>query len=124
MSAKVLVVDDDECVRELMYIHLSNAGHQVLTAEDAMTAGRVLLREQVDLLVTDIEMPFMDGLDLVRAIRSDPAVSSLPVVFVASNPEHEGTAIQLRAAYLRKPVHADELLASVAKGLRQRVAAL
>ena len=124
MRRTVLVVDDDECVRELMGIHLSNAGYRVLTAEDAVVAGGFLLQERIDLLVSDIEMPFMDGLDLVRAIRSDPALASLPVVFVTVHPEHEGVAGQLRAEYLRKPLRADELLASVAKGLRERVRAL
>lgn len=120
MSRTVLVVDDDECVRELMGIHLSNAGYRVLTAEDAVVAGGFLLQERIDLLVADIEMPFMDGLDLVRVIRSDPALASLPVVFVTAHPEHEGVARQLRAEYLRKPLRADELLASVAKSLRER----
>lgn len=122
MSSTILVMDDDECLRELMYLHLSNAGYQVLLAEDAIVAGHFLLEQRIDLLVADIEMPFMDGLDLVRAIRSDPSVSSVPVVFVTSQPEHEGVAVQLGAAYLRKPVHADALLASVAKGLGRRLA--
>lgn len=122
MNATILVVDDDECLRELMYLHLSNAGYRVLLAEDAIIAGHFLLEQRIDLLVADIAMPFMDGLDLVRAIRSDPSVSSLPVVFVTSHPEHESVADQLGAAYLRKPVHADELIASVAKCLRSRVA--
>ena len=123
MRAKVLVVDDDECVRELMDLHLSNAGYEVLTAEDAIVGGRLLLQQRADLLIADVELPFMSGLDLVRAIRSDALVSWLPVVFVTSHPEHEEAAIQLGAAYLRKPVHADELLAAVAKGLQRRAAA-
>lgn len=118
MSACVLVVDDDECLRELMYLHLSNAGYRALLAEDAIAGGHYLLDQKVDLLIADIEMPFMDGLDLVRAIRSDPAVSKLPVVFVTSQPGHEGVALQLGASYLRKPVRADELLDLVARMLR------
>ena len=118
MTANVLVVDDDECLRELMYLHLSNAGYKVLLAEDAIVAGHFLLDEKVDLLLADIEMPFMDGLDLVRAIRSDPSVARLPVVFVTSQPHHEAVATQLGATYLRKPLRADELLASVARCLK------
>lgn len=118
MSARILVVDDDECVRELMYLHLANAGYEVLLAEDAIVAGHFLLEQPVDLLLADIDMPYMDGLDLVRAIRQDPAVAPLPVVFVTSEAEHEAVAIQLGALYLRKPLRADELLASVAKSLR------
>ncbi|HJT60051.1 MAG TPA: response regulator [Burkholderiales bacterium] len=120
MAARILVVDDDECVRELMHLHLSGAGYQVQVAEDAIVAGHLLLQEGVDLLVTDIEMPFMDGLDLVKAIRSDPAIASLPVVFVTSQPGHEDAAAELGAMYLRKPLRADELLKSVATSLAPR----
>ena len=100
-----------------MDLHLSNAGYKVLLAEDAIVAGHFLLDEKVDLLLADIEMPFMDGLDLVRAVRSDPSVSRLPVIFVTSQPHHEAAAAQLGASYLRKPLRADELLASVARCL-------
>lgn len=116
--ANILVVDDDEVARELLYLHLAGAGYGVKLAEDAIEAGYVLLEQHVDLLVADIEMPFMDGIDLVRAIKSDPAVASLPVVFITSNAEHEDQARALGAAFLRKPLRADELLASVARQLK------
>ncbi|HEV3009855.1 MAG TPA: response regulator [Burkholderiales bacterium] len=121
MSATILVVDDEECVRELLYLQLSNAGYRVLLAEDAIIAGNFLLDERVDLLLADIEMPFMDGLDLVQALRNDPSISSMPVVFVTSHGEYEGRAKELGAvAYLRKPVPADELLATVARHVKGR----
>ena len=113
-DAAILVVDDDECARELLYLHLCDAGYEVLLAEDAIIAGHILLERRVALLVTDIEMPFMDGLDFVQAIRNDPSVSSMPVIFVSSRWEHEGRARELGAvAFLRKPVLAGQLLATV-----------
>ena len=116
MGATILAVDDDECARELLYLHLSNAGYEVLLAEDAIVAGHILLERRVALLVTDIEMPFMDGLDFVQAIRSDPSVAPMPVIFASSRWEHEGRARELGAvAFLRKPVLAGQLLATVAE---------
>lgn len=122
-GATILVVDDDEFVRELLYLHLSSAGYVVFVAEDAIVAGHLLLERHVDLLVADIEMPFLDGLDFVQAIRSDPSVSSMPVIFVSSQWEHEGRARELGAvAFLRKPVLADQLLATVAEHVgRQKI---
>jgi len=122
-GATILVVDDDEFARELLYLHLSNAGYKVLLAEDAILAGHFLLERHVDLLVTDIEMPFMDGLELVQAIRSDPSVASMPAIFVSSRWDHEGRARELGAVeFLRKPVLADQLLAAVAEHVgRQEV---
>jgi len=116
VKATILVVEDDVCARELLYLHLSSAGYQVLLAEDAIIGGHFLLDQRVDLVIADIQMPFMDGLDLVQAIRNDPAVSSMPVIFVTSHGEHEDRARELGAvAFMRKPVHAAELLGNVAK---------
>ena len=115
-GARILIVEDDPCVRELLYLHLSSAGYEVLVAEDAMIGGRFLLEQAVDLLIADINMPFMDGLDLVQAIRKDPSVSSMPVVFLTSHGEYEDRARALGAvAFIRKPVLADELLGIVAR---------
>lgn len=123
MEATILVVEDDRSVREVLYLHLSNAGYKVLLAEDAIVAGQYLLEQHVDLLIADIAMPYMDGLDLVRAIRGDRAICSLPVIFVTSHPEHEGAAKELGAvAYFSKPLHADLLLATVANQLKPRTA--
>jgi DNA-binding response OmpR family regulator len=119
MSATILVMDDDASMRELLRLHLSDAGYKVLLAEDAITAGYFLLEQRIDLLLADIEMPFMDGLDLVRAIRNDPSISSMPVIFVTSHGEHEDRARELGAvAFLMKPVHAGELLATVASHVK------
>ena len=115
MTATVLVMDDDDCARELFYLHLSGAGYNVLLAEDAIAAGRMLLSQPVNLLVADIEMPYMDGLEFVQAMRSDPAVAKTPVLFVTAHAEHEYRAGELGAACLRRPVRADHLLAIVAK---------
>jgi len=121
MSATILVLEDDEHMRDLLGLHLSTAGYEVLVAEDAITAGHFLLERRIDLLVADIEMPYMDGLDLVQAIRSDPRVCSMPVIFVTSHPEHEGRARELGAVeFLRKPVLADQLLAIVARHVVRR----
>src|SRR5262245_34538270 len=116
MGPTVLVLDDDDYMRELVSLHLSAAGYEVLVAEDAVVAGHLVLSRKVDLLLTDIELPYMDGLEFVRALKSDPAVASIPVVFVTSQDEYEGRGMALgAAAFLRKPVHADLLLATVAR---------
>lgn len=89
----VLVVDDQFTVRELQRSILEAAGYRVTTAGDGAEALR-WLRERPDiaLVVTDIEMPEMDGLDLLRAIRARPEGSSLPVVVVTSRGSDEDRA--------------------------------
>jgi two-component system, chemotaxis family, sensor kinase CheA len=87
---KVLVVEDSFTVRELQRSILEAAGYPVATARDGQDALAALDREpDVALVVTDIEMPEMDGLELTRAIRADPDRSSLPVVVVTSRGSDE-----------------------------------
>lgn len=114
----ILVMDDDAYMRELMGLHLSNAGYDVLVAEDAIVAGHLVLQKSPDLVVADIEMPFMNGLEFVQALRSDPSVSHIPVIFVSSRDDLEDLAKSFGAmAFLKKPVLADQLLAAVAQQL-------
>ena len=111
----ILVVDDDEYMRDLLHLHLTNAGYEVLAAEDAVVAGHSLLRQRPDLILLDVEMPIMSGLEFVQALKADPSVAAIPVVFVSSRDDCEDRARELGgAAFLRKPLLADHLLATVA----------
>lgn len=112
----ILIVDDDPCLRDLLRLHLSNAGYSVVLAEDAVTAGRFLLRFRPDLLLVDVDMPFMNGFELVSAIRSDRRFSGLPVIFLSANAAGRQRGLALGALeYLTKPVLADRLLAAIAR---------
>ena len=116
--ARILVMDDDELMRELLRLHLCNAGYEVLLAEDAVVACRLLIKQRPDIVLADIDMPYMTGLELVEAMRSDPGTSSVPVIFVTSRTDAEPQARQLGAvAYFTKPLHIDHLLATLAKHL-------
>jgi two-component system, chemotaxis family, sensor kinase CheA len=83
---KVLVVEDSFTVRELQRSILQAAGYPVVTARDGRDALGVISRDlQIALVITDLEMPELDGIGLTRAIRADPARSSLPVVIITSH---------------------------------------
>jgi two-component system, chemotaxis family, sensor kinase CheA len=82
--ASVLVVDDTAVVRELERSILEEAGYRVRTAADGRLALAALADTPADLVVTDVEMPNCDGLELTRAIRAQPALTGLPVVVVTS----------------------------------------
>lgn len=115
MGATILVLDDDSYVRELLNLHLSNAGYEVLLAEDAIVAGHLLIRQRPDLMLVDVEMPYMNGLEFMQAPKADPAVCNIPVVFISSREDCEDRAKELGAgAFLHKPLLADHLLATVA----------
>jgi len=87
---RVLVVDDQLTVRELQRTILAAAGYEVLTACDGREALELLQRgDRVDLVITDIEMPVLDGFGLLAALRDDPRWGSLPVVIVSARGAEE-----------------------------------
>ena len=116
MAAKILVVDDDESLCELLRMHLAAAGYEVRTAPDAISAGYQVLNNPPDLILSDINMPHMDGFEFVAALKSDRTLPKIPVIFLTSMDDGEGRGKELGAVgYLTKPVLADRLLALVAK---------
>jgi len=112
---RILVVDDDECMRELLYLHLTGSGYEVELAEDGIAAGHAVLRAIPDLMLVDVDMPYMSGLDLVAAIRADLSIPRFPVVFLTAVTNLAERARALGAAYVTKPIRADTLLAVVSR---------
>ncbi len=115
---RVLVVEDSFTVRELQRSILEAAGYRVVTARDGADALRILGRDpMIALVITDLEMPEVDGLELIRAIRADPARSSLPVVIVTSHGSEEdqrkGIAAGADAYMAKRNFDQQALLATV-----------
>lgn len=116
MAARILVVDDDDSLRELLRMHLSAAGYEVSTAADGIAAGYLVLRAPPDLILSDVNMPHMDGFQFIAALKSDKTLPEIPVIFLTSNEEGDHRGKELGAVgYLTKPVRADRLLELVAK---------
>jgi len=114
-KAKIAVIDDDRFIRYLLDLHLRKAGYAVFAAEDAVAAGRIILECSPDVILCDVDMPFMDGYEFVSALRADPATRHIPVIFLTVNQSVGERAKQLGAGHLMKPVMADELLRTVAR---------
>ncbi|MGP8162094.1 MAG: response regulator [Candidatus Dormibacteria bacterium] len=90
MSHHILVAEDEADIRELLRLVLTGAGHEVETAPDGAAALESAVARPPALLVTDLRMPSMNGLDLIRALRGDPTLCHVPVIlftaFVSSDP--------------------------------------
>ena len=116
MPAHILVVDDDESIRELLRLHLGSAGYDVDVAEDAIVAGYKVLRRAPDLIIADVNMPHMDGFEFVAALKGDKSLPYIPVIFLTSvdDADHRGNELGA-VGYIVKPVRADRLLALVAE---------
>ncbi|HDS1682620.1 TPA: hybrid sensor histidine kinase/response regulator [Pseudomonas putida] len=114
---RILVVDDSLTVRELQRKLLSNRGYDVAVAVDGMDGWNALRSEDFDLLITDIDMPRMDGIELVTLVRRDQRLQSLPVMVVSYKDREEDRRRGLDAGadyYLAKAsFHDDALLDAV-----------
>lgn len=112
MAASILIVDDDQSIRDLLRLHLSSAGYEVHVAEDAIAAGYMVLRAPPDLIITDINMPDINGLELVSFVRRNPAYARVPVLIVSTEgserDREKGLALGADA-YLVKPFEPDDL---------------
>ncbi len=115
---KVLVVEDSFTVRELQRSILEAAGYPVVTARDGREALGILESDsQIALVMTDFEMPELDGLELTRAIRADAALSSLPVIIITSrgseDDQHRGIEAGADAYMVKRSFDQQALLATV-----------
>jgi chemosensory pili system protein ChpA (sensor histidine kinase/response regulator) len=114
----VLVVDDSLTVRRVTQRLLVREGYRVALAKDGMDAMERLAEERPAIMLSDIEMPRMDGFDLVRNVRADARLAGLPVVMITSRiaQKHRDYAAELGVDhYLGKPYSEDELLQLVAR---------
>ena len=112
---KILVIDDDPSMRALVKRQLENAGYVVLLAEDGIVGGQLALNASPSLILVDVAMPYINGYELVEALKADPATWDIPVVFLTSDKHVEERTRMLRAeAYIKKPLKVNQLLEVVA----------
>jgi len=118
--ARILAVDDSAAMRQMVGITLGGAGHHVQQAADGREALRIAERERFDLVITDVNMPNMDGITLVRELRARSPYRYIPLLILTTEPtlerKQEGKAAGA-TGWLVKPFNPDRLLATVAKVL-------
>jgi CheY-like chemotaxis protein len=117
--SRVLVVDDEPDIRLTLRLILERAGHTVTEAADG-TQALQLVCEMPDVVLLDIRLPDIDGIEVLRLLKSDPAVASIPVVCVSahSSGETKQKALELGAvAYVNKPFDFDELRETVMRAV-------
>lgn len=123
MTRRVLVVDDDPFILQIVATVLDLESYAVLTAENAAAAWSIIVAEPVDLLVLDVMMPGMDGLELTAKVRADPTVATLPIVLLTarSSAADRRMAKEVGAdAYHTKPFSPLDLIATIDRLLADR----
>lgn len=118
---KILIVDDSVSIRQMIGFALRRGGYEVIEAEDGRDALNKLARATVDLVLTDLNMPEMDGIALIRILRKQPAMKSKPILMLTTEglgtkQEQEGQAAGA-SGWIVKPVDSEKLLETLAKVL-------
>ena len=119
--ARIMVVDDSGMTRKMLSLSLSREGFAVETAENGTDALEKLFKDRYDLVITDMNMPQMDGMELLRHVRNDSQYYSIPVVVLSSNSAPEEVQRAMKAGanyYLIKPTDSTKLIECVRKVLR------
>ena len=122
MASTILIVDDERDILELLKYNLEKEGYRVLTAHNGKEALRVV-KQHPDLVVLDVMMPELDGWEVCKAIRKDPATAKTPIVFLTARDSEVDEVVGLELGaddYITKPVKVRTFLARVKRALKGR----
>jgi DNA-binding response OmpR family regulator len=120
-NIRILIIDDDAEYAGVLRLHLAAAGYATEVAEDAVEGGKALLERPPSLVLCDIGMPYLNGLEFMSLMQSDANSASIPVVFISGRSDASlmARAAELGAAdFLAKPVTREQLLQTVEACLR------
>ena len=114
MGKRVMAVDDSATVRKVLQATLVTAGYEVVEAVDGADALEKLSAESVDMLVTDLNMPNVDGIDLIQEVRQKPGNRFMPIIMLTSESQPEKKSAGKAAGasgWITRPFNPDQLLA-------------
>jgi two-component system chemotaxis response regulator CheY len=118
MKKTILTVDDSMSVRKFIALSLKSGGYRVISAVDGMDALEILPKEKVDLVITDLNMPNVDGFELVRTIRQNVTYSELPIIILSSLADAQYIERGMQAganSYIVKPFNMKKIQYEVSK---------
>jgi len=123
MPKSVLIIDDEVDLRNLLEYNLRKEGYKVMTAQDGRTGIDQTLRERPDLIVLDIMMPIIDGLEVCKTLRNNSKTANIPILMLTAKAEETDKVIGLEIGaddYMVKPFGIRELLARIKALLRRK----
>jgi len=122
MSAKIMLVEDEQSIREMLRYALESSGYRVIEADSVAMAVELLLRERPDLLIVDWMMPGESGIDFIRRLKQDEVWSEIPVMMLTARVEEMDKVKGLETGaddYMTKPVAIKEFRARIKALLRR-----
>jgi len=120
MAKKILFVDDSETMRELVKLTLEEVGYDVVVASDGVEGVKNMSNDYFDLLITDLHMPNMDGVELIKKVRQMEDYKYIPILFLTTETKLSSKMEGKEAGatgWLTKPFNTEKLLAVIKKVL-------
>jgi DNA-binding response OmpR family regulator len=121
--AKILVIEDDQSFLELVRLHLSLAGYEVQAAEDPEEGLRSLIADPPDIILLDLDLPYLNGFEVLEALRSEPPYQKIPVIVVTGDRDDESYFRCQKMGidgFFVKPVQSEQLVGAIARSLARR----
>jgi two-component system chemotaxis response regulator CheY len=121
MGKKILFVDDSESIREIVNFTLENEGYEVLLSDNGKSALNHLNGQEINLIITDLHMPEMNGIDLIKEIRQMEKYQRTPILFLTTESQTERKMEAKNAGatgWIVKPFVPAKLLAAISKVIR------
>lgn len=122
---RIMIVDDCQTTRKLLGHYLKSRGYSVVFAENGLDALEKLSVEKVNLIMTDLNMPYMDGMELIKTLKSDPNLSEIPILMVTTENDvtEKDRAFTFGAdGYVVKPVTGEAIANNIKSILRDMFA--
>lgn len=118
MPQKILVIEDDPDVRDILQVRLGSAGYEVITAPAGLDGLKTVYRESPDLIILDLMLPQLDGFQLCRILKFDERYRDIPIMMLTAKTEHKSIQLGLKAGankYLTKPFEPEQVVSEAHK---------
>jgi two-component system, OmpR family, alkaline phosphatase synthesis response regulator PhoP len=126
MSKRILIVDDEPNIARIIEMNLTREGYEVTKAADGIDGLEAARRERPDLILLDVHMPLMNGLEMLAQMKADPDLASLPVIMLTAQSGRDELARGLDAGaeyYVTKPIDPQQLMEMIGRFFADRGAA-
>ena len=123
MSKKILIVEDHPDVRRVLTLNLRHLGYEIVEANNGSSGIALTISEIPDLVLVDLSLPDVSGLEIARVIKQNPRTAEIPLVALSGHSEREIAPKVLEAgmaAYLMKPIQTEELVKVIEKATQPR----
>ncbi len=117
---KILVIDDDVLLRKILIMFLTAHGYRVITAENGASGWQLIQQENLDLIICDLMMPELDGIEILTRLRRNSDVSNIPFIVISGNKDEASQELLLTLGanyYLIKPFTPEKLLKVISQYL-------